>query len=254
LESLEPDVLELIRDRVVDGPADQRVKDKDVAENAKLRKNALNWLERLRKSKSTGEEIEWSQRPTEIDSQHWANLHLGALFFQTRETALELLDQFEELVGNTTKQEFRLTDNVPNHLVRKCDELRKLSSKIRRLQGDQADKTDAAGDKATSLQLAVNFCQECESQDNASLLRNLVSRDGRGLCLRGDKIVPGPAFQGLRSHDLSVDETEMVDHPKLKRMTWPPGLSRRIRALYSFNFDLRNIKKLDGKRARDRTS
>jgi hypothetical protein len=247
-------VLELIRDRVVDGPTDQYGTDKDDAKNAELRKNALQWLETLRKSKSTGEEINWSQRPTDIDSQHWRNLHLGALFFQTRDTALELLDQFEELVGNTTKQEFRLTDNIPSHLVRKCDELRKQSSDFRRQQGDQADKSDDAVDKSTSLQLAVNFCQECESQDNASLLRNLVSRDGRGLCLRGDKIVPGPAFQGFQAHDTSTDETELVDHPKLKRMTWPPGLSRRIRALYSFNFDLRNIKKLDGKRARDRTS
>jgi hypothetical protein len=86
VEPLQQRALEMLRERLIQGGIAENVEDK------KRRREALAWVDRLRKFKSS--KIAWDAQPNEISNQqHWKDLHAGALFFLVREAAIDVLDQ-----------------------------------------------------------------------------------------------------------------------------------------------------------------
>jgi hypothetical protein len=72
-------------------------------------------------------------------------------------------------------------------------------------------------------------------------LRELVKRDGRVLRLRGDDVLPGPAYQGReqREPNLARNEADAEAAAPETSIDWPAGLSFRVRNLFLLNADLR---------------
>ncbi len=192
---------------------------------------ALAWTESLRSNPS---EVAWSSRPSAIDEAHWADLHVGAAFFAARDATLDLLDRTEAWIGNT-QPALSLASPLPAVLVQAIEKAR---HRCRDFLAAKHDPTEGA--------LASTFCRALSVADDAAVLREAVSRDGRVLRLRGDDaVVPGSAFQGSGGRpgsegesDASADEagaTLVFD----ARSPWPRNASPRLHRLFQMNLDLR---------------
>jgi hypothetical protein len=206
--------LELLRERLVLG-ADN---------NAKRRRSALQWVEELRDSPLSP--LTWDTKPALLADDHWKDLRAGAKFFLANDAAIALLDRVEAYLASQSAQRLSLQE-IPKTLDGALELLR---HKAQAFLGENHDPT----------QLAGAFCRECIDTDSARLLAALVKRDDRVLRLRGNDIVPGPAFRGqaVQAGEANGQEEEDTEAPAAKEIRWPPGISRRIRNLFLLNLDL----------------
>lgn len=185
------------------------------------RKAALAWVESLRQG--AGHYEDWTKKPPELDDAHWNDLQVGALFFSTRDAAINVLNAVESHIANlSTARTLCLTNPIPQQIVDQIVELR-----------DRAQAYTALGH---AQQDAKEFCSECLQSDDASVLSKLVGRDGRVLQLRNGHAVPGPSF----SEAAPDDETNVTAGIEVTPPSsfWPTGTSHRVRNLFRLNADL----------------
>ena len=91
----------------------------------------------------------------------------------------------------------------------------------------------------TEGRMATAFCQSCIEADPAQIIRSLVLRDNRVLLLRGNDILPGPAFVGRAQPENPDEDAEGPGAENADRVPVPDGISPRIRNLYLLELDLR---------------
>lgn len=221
LSSLPEDVIPLLRERLIQGGSES-------IEDQNRRSNALAWVELLRTSEP--DTPTWDRRPQEISEEHWHDLQAGALFFETRESAISVLDALEVHIGNqTTGQSYSLKAQVPEDLNQALEKMKLVANKFLGMKHADED--------------ANKFCYECINDDPSVILRSLVERDGHVLHLVADEIKPGPAFRGSATHT-GADDSEDQDMPKAGKFPFPEGISHRMRNLYLLNLDMNG--ELDG--------
>ncbi|MBW3508264.1 hypothetical protein [Janthinobacterium sp. NKUCC06_STL] len=199
------------------------------------RRDTLRWMDKL--YRSGPRTVDWHLPAAEIsDADHWRDLHVGALFFQTRDAAIALLEAVEVVMSPAVVRQLPLQQALPRQLTEKLAALRTCAGNFLLQQYDP-----------TPDNLASTFCMECHGADDAMLLRNLVQRDGQVLQLRADRIIPGAAFRATldpslgaahaapRSDEESGIETA-VDTSSMP--IFPDGISRRIPNFFYLNLDL----------------
>jgi hypothetical protein len=228
------------------------------AQETQRRRAALVWVESLRKKNSLG--FSWADLPDAIgDLAHWHDLQAGALFFQTRDAALAVLDALERHIGESGNGlRHSLHGKAPAGVAPHLELLRRAAGAYRRLEQQTAASRDPLRiQRADAMADAAKFCRECVEGNDSDVLRKLVERDERVLHLKGADIVPGPAFDGGRSvrarneadvaADQDEDEGEDAEDTRSTSSrpvsTWPDGLSYRVRNLFLLNADL--LGKLD---------
>lgn len=220
------ETIPLLRERLIQGGNESH-------EDKERRGNALVWVESIRDSKP--ERLTWAQRPQEISEEHWHDLQAGALFFETREAAIAVLDAAEAHIGNQTNVQFyplkEQIPDAPDALKLAIEKLKSVSNKY--LEVNHSDE------------VAKNFCRECLNDNSASILRALVERDGHVLRLVGDEVKPGPAFRGSQlSAEQSDLDNEAQETPQGGNIPLPEKISDRVRNLYLLNLDMHG--ELDG--------
>jgi hypothetical protein len=226
------------------------------------RRASLVWVESLRKRNALG--FSWEDMPDAIgDFGHWHDLEAGALFFQTRDAALAVLDALERHIGESCNGlRHSLHGKVPSGVAAHLERLRLAASAYRKLEQHAAASQDPLRlQHADAMADAAKFCRECVEANDNDVLRKLVERDERVLHLKGMEVVPGPAFNGGllarirdgsdfaagQGEDEGEGEGEDVQDtrspPSRPVSTWPDGLSYRVRNLFLLNADL--LGKLD---------
>lgn len=223
LNRFSDETIPLLRERLIQGGNESH-------EDKERRGNALVWVESIRKSKPV--RLTWAQRPQEISEEHWHDLQAGALFFETREAAIAVLDAAEAHIGNqTVGQSCSLKAQIPAALKPAIDKLKAAAKEY--LAFKHADEE------------ANKFCCECVNDDPSSILRSLVKRDGHVLRQVGDEVKPGPAFRGSQ---LSAEQADADDEdqetPQVGDIPLPKGISYRVKNLYLLNLDMHG--ELDG--------
>ena len=199
--------------------------DKEARDETSRRRAALDWVESIRDTPSSA--LTWKNKPTQIEEAHWRDLHAGALFFSTRDTAIRVLDGLESHIGNLTERGYSLSAPVPDSVKREMQTLR--------------ERAQIFLDEKRSDNIANAFCRECVDERDTEVLKCLVERDARVLVLREDKVAPGPAFKGKTTQNSSgSDESaaEQVAAPAQGTIQWPEGISYRVRNLFLLNADL----------------
>ena len=86
------------------------------------------------------------------------------------------------------------------------------------------------------------FCGQCTERVDASLLENLLHREGHVLQLRGRDIVPGVAFRGGQAGQSGIarsPEEDGAEAEVAQVIPLPEGISHRVRNLFLLNLDLR---------------
>jgi len=215
LTSLLEHAIPLLRERLIQGGNESH-------EDKERRGNALAWVETLRTNRP--DRLTWEPRPNEISEKHWHDIRAGALFFETREAAISVLDAAEAHIGNQTAgQSCSLKAQVPEALNRALEEIKSAANKY--LAFKHADEE------------ANKFCCECVNDDPSCILRSLIERDGHVLRLVGDEIKPGPAFRGSATQ-VGADGSEDQDTPQAGKIPLPEGISYRMRNLYLLNLDM----------------
>jgi hypothetical protein len=200
-----------------------------VGAEAVRRRNALDWVERLRHDPTRPNS--WETRPQSLDESHWRDLLVGAKFFATRDAAIKVLDEIEAYIANRTVHRMSLDTALPKAVNERIKGLRKHAQEF---LGNGHDPTADCS--------ATAFCRECIERDDTRLLERLLAREGRVLRLRDREIVPGVAYRGAqdnrsesgRSPEDAGTETE-VEHD----VALPEYISRRVRNLFLLNLDLR---------------
>jgi hypothetical protein len=188
------------------------------------RKAALAWVESIRQG--AGPYEDWSNKPPELDDAHWNDLQVGALFFATRDAAINVLNAVESHIANlSTERTLCLINPIPPQIVDQIVELRRRAQAYTALGHAQ--------------QNAKEFCSECLQNDNAHVLSKLVGRDGRVLQLRNGQAVPGPSFGG-KSEAAPTGEPNVAAEIEVTPPTsfWPTGTSHRVKNLFRLNADL----------------
>lgn len=223
LNRFSDETIPLLRERLVQGGNESH-------EDKERRGNALVWVESIRKSKPV--RLTWAQRPQEISEEHWHDLQAGALFFETREAAIAVLDAAEAQIGNqTVAQSCSLRAQIPAALKPAIDKLKAAAKEY--LAFKHADEE------------ANKFCCECVNDDPSSILRSLVKRDGHVLRQVGDEVKPGPAFRGSQlSAEQSGADDDDQETPQAGGIPLPEGISYRVRNFYLLNLDMHG--ELDG--------
>ncbi len=194
------------------------------------RKNALKWLEKIRKDKNLSK-ISWKQKPACITEEHWKDLRAGALFFALRQESLEILDAIELHLGNTNEKKLDLQEELKDTVL--LDRLKTLKEKAEAYKNFYQD--DA---------VAGEFCAECLQADKKAVLKALVKRDGHGLSLKGEEIHPGPLFRSKYnikniSRQSDFDEyNDEEDRNQVNETLWSDHISPRIESLYCLNLDI----------------
>jgi hypothetical protein len=174
--------------------------------------------------------VSWDIRPSNIADDNWRDLHVGALFFATRDAAVSLLQQVEAYVANQGDQRLSLRVSLPATFSEKIITVRKCA------QDFISEQHDPSPDR-----LANTFCRGCVDNTDQDLLLRLVERDGRVLRIRESTILPGSAFRGgpLQQVDAARSaeegESEVITRPSVD---WPEGISHRIQNLFMLNLDL----------------
>jgi hypothetical protein len=193
--------------------------------SAARRKNGLAWVSSINPSKPA----EWRAKPPSIEADHWNDLRLGAHFFAARDAAIDLLNSVETAMAPLMTAKIDAAEAAKIPAVEK--QLVALRHAAQRYLGEHADPTEG--------KVATGFCQSCIEIDPAQIIRNLVLRDNRVLLLRGNDILPGPAFVGRPQAENSDDDAEGPGAENASRVPVPPGISARIQNLYLLELDLR---------------
>ena len=191
------------------------------------RQHILEWVTRV-----SGENIswsDWSEKPSEAGDEHWSDLHAGALFFETQEAAINLLDALENQIGNSGEARFNLDAD--------SDEVNKCVGKLRNC----AEKFIEKGHDPTLQKRATEFCRECAIGKPSEIIKNMVRRDDRVLRLDVDGVIPGPAFRGASSiQETSAEADEEPGEENTSRFPYlPPYVSHRVRYMVILSFDMR---------------
>lgn len=220
-DSLSEHVRPLFRERLTKGGNESR-------EDTVRRCNVLNWVEHLQTNKQAI--VDWGTKPHYIEDKHWKDLHAGAIFFQARDAAIDVLNATEYYIGNSSQNAcLRLGEALPNQLDSVFKNLKTAANQY--LELDHYDNG------------AKIFCNECVKENPAEVLRFLVSRDQIVLRMKGDEVRPGPAFTGI-DHPVDQDQDQDgIEIPKSKEIPLPKGISYRVRNLYLLNLDM--LGKLD---------
>jgi hypothetical protein len=191
------------------------------------RRSVLAWLERV----SSGGLLRdcGAEKPPELDEEHWRDLEAGAKFFETREVAINLLDEVERLIGNVTdRPKFDLRSSPELRICECCDRLAKIAQEFLGMSRDPSPE-----------QQAMVFCREC--LDGKKVIENIVKRDGRVLRLSGQYIIPGPAFRGAEATD-TADEADAEQETSVDGCIsdghLPPYISRRVGNMLLMSRDL----------------
>ena len=205
----------ILHDRLVRGGP------QETPDTTNRRRDALQWIESRRTDPHTP--ISWNTRPIEIRAkEHWQDLHAGALFFGTRNSALTVLEALERRMP--AERKLGLNGQLATSLELPLAQLRRAADGFLNLQ--HADE------------LAGAFCRECSNEDSQSILRHLVKRDDRVLRLQGTHICPGPAFRGgvIKATE-SEDEADVATGSN--PCGFPADISPRISNVFWLNLDLR---------------
>lgn len=214
LNALSSEAVKLLDERLIQGGNELSV---DTAR----RQNALSWAKTIQKN---GKKVTWEQPPKEITPEHWRDIKAGALFFKARQAALTALNAAEAYIANQADgKSFSLQHPVPEAITEPLEII----------------KTTAAAYLSEFSELnqdVKDFCTECARNDLPSILRDLVKRDGRVLCLVGDDIKPGPAFSGKALEEHGKEE----DSQSIENRLFPADISYRIKNLYLLNLDMQD--------------
>lgn len=198
----------------------QRGGDLEAPADSARRRAALAWTESYRLG--AVEMLHWDQRPKEIDSEdHWHDLKAGAHFFLARDAALDVLSAIERHMP--AEGTMRLDAGLHVRLAEVIDRLQVAANAFLELNHQEMQ--------------ATTFCRECVARDPVSVLRSLVLRDGMVLRMQGNEVARGPAFVAIplaASNDEAATTADKQDDEPL----WPPGISHRMRNLFSLNLDL----------------
>jgi hypothetical protein len=210
---------EMLRDRLKVGG------ERESVEHKERRRNALAWVEAVYNAPPAT--LTWDARPAQITAQHWADMRAGALFVAARNAAMDVLDALETHIGNQGDgQRFSLRSRVPDAVAPRLATLKQAATRF--LAAGHSDKEANA------------FCIECSGDDPIHILKGLATRDGRVLRLKEQDVVPGPAFLGFQRASLDSDDDEAVETPIVAdRISWPQGISFRVRNLFLLNADLK---------------
>jgi hypothetical protein len=198
----------------------QLVKGHSNSNEAKRRRDALNWVENLRLTSPNF--MNWKNKPEALSNEHWKDLRAGAKFFLARRAAIKLLDLIESQMANLSKPQISLNTALSTLLI---EDVQKLKECCQDFLKENHDPT----------QLASEFCRECSNADPTIILERLIRRDNRVLCLRNQLIVPGPAYRGNIDDSINVEN----DSPDVAEIPWPDGISERIKNLFELNRDLK---------------
>lgn len=214
LEPLSSEAVKLLNERLIQGG-------KESYEDKVRRRNALSWIKTIQKN---GKKVTWDQPQKEITSEHWRDIKAGALFFKVRQAALTALNVTEAYIANQADgKSLSLRHSIPEAIIEPLGVIKttadKYLSKFSELNQDVKD-----------------FCTECAKNDLSGILRDLVKRDGRVLCLIDDDIKPGPAFSGKLLEEYGKEE----DSQSLENKLFPADISYRIKNLYLLNLDMQD--------------
>lgn len=204
LTQLPHDACSLLRERLIQGDGGER------------RKNILAWAEDIRRG---GRYPTWDKRPACIDADHWRDLQAGALFFALQAAAYTALDALEKHIAGLKKTCLSLDENLPKEVENTLNILREKALACQNLGAyDGSERAEAR-----------DFIKECLQDDPRHRASSLVKRDGRVLCLDGNAIRPGPAFDFslLDSGNINEEDTP-----------FPPNISIRVTNLYCLHLDL----------------
>jgi hypothetical protein len=220
VKELPRDCRELIKGRLCEG-ADQ---------GGARRRAGLKWAGELAAIKGTS--VSWENRPSAIDESHWLDLRCGGRFFVLRDAAVGALNEAESAISSLSDRGLPLSSRLPVPVERALATVKQRAAAFSEMGYDPSPAA-----------LAGAFAQQCDALSMVDLLRELVRRDGRGLVLRGDAIVAGPAYRdghGNRSADARAqqDAEDAVDALATDDIRWPEGISPRMRNLFSLNQDL----------------
>lgn len=189
-----------------------------VGPDAKRRQDAWTWISSL----EAGGAASWERKPVQLSEAHWHDLQAGACFFALREAAITVLDELESHMGTMASPSLDLSDLSKD---RPCD-LEPLMLAAQQYLTVMREGRDEDKD-------ALVFAEECCGDD---IVRALVRRDGQVLQLRGEHIVPGPAFRG--SPQRLGDDTDEEDGPQPAGVPLPPHISSRVRNLWLLQQDM----------------
>lgn len=185
--------------------------------DAERRSQVLAWVEMLH----TEREWSWDYKPAQLSSEHWHDLQAGARFFALRDAAITVLDELESHMGTMASPSLDLSDLSDLTKDLPCD-----LKPLRQAAQQYLDMGHVDGD-------ARAFARECCGDDS---VRSLVRRDGQVLQLRGERIVPGPAFRG--SPQRLGNDTDEEDGPQPAAVPLPPHISFRVRNLWLLHHDM----------------
>lgn len=206
------------------GQEEQRLKNR--------RKNALSWIDSICISKK--DLFSWTNKPDQIDPEHWHDLHAGALFFIMRDAALATLDSVEAHLRQASVKKLSLKDNLP--------EDSEIDKAIKVLRSKAEEFLNLSKNFGASIQEAISFGEQCCQSNSTDVLRSLVERDGLVLRLEGEFICPGGSFKSKADarDDTQSDQFGNARLGRNKNIPLPPGISYRMRNLYLLNLDMKN--------------
>ena len=196
---------------------------------AKRRRNALAWVESLRRDPR--QILSWEKRPIMIDEEHWHDLMSGAAFFNAQEKSMRVLDAIEAYLYKSSNKNIGSFDlsasEVPESVKTKISELRSASKKF--LDLNHTEK------------ISHQFCSECASLDDKQVLRHLVARDNRVIRLVGSRISRGSEFTYAVEDEIDNDTVEVKSSDidlNNQPISWPENISGRMVNLFLLNADL----------------
>jgi len=206
LTPLPDEACRLLRERLIQGDGSER------------RRNILALAKEIRQGKHYPT---WNERPACVDKKHWSDLHAGALFFALQAAAKTALEAMERHIAGLKKPCLSLDGNFPEEVKNALNSLREKASACQKF-GAYDDETMAE---------ARAFIEECLQENDSALCESLVKRDDRVLCLNGNAIRPGPAFDSALPDPGDENENEEDD-------SFPPNISFRVKNLYRLHLDL----------------
>ena len=191
------------------------------------RQHILEWVTRVWDQNIS--RSDWSEKPSEVNDEHWSDLHAGALFFETQKAAIDLLDAIENQIGNSGEAKFNL-DTASEEVNKRIDKLRNCAKKFIEKDHDP-----------TPQEQAKEFCLECAIDKPAEIIKNMVRRDDRVLRLDVDAVIPGSAFRGLSSiQEISAEADEAAGEENTSWFPYlPPHVSHRVNNMVILSFDMR---------------
>jgi len=217
LEPLDLSARNLVRSKLCEGAG--------LNKDAARRKNGLAWVSSIH----PGKPADWKAKPPSIEAEHWNDLRLGARFFAARDAANHVLNAVEAAMAPLYAAKIAAVEAAEIPAVEK--QLGGLRHAAQRYLDERADPTEG--------KMATTFCQSCIGADAGQIIRNLVLRDNRVLLLRGNDILPGPAFVGRPQAENPDEDAEGPGAENASRVPVPDGISPRIRNLYLLELDLR---------------